>query len=316
MKKLTILSVLFILIFGISLNAQNRIAVLPFTGGAGSDGDTIANLLSNELRRTGGFRIVPRTSAMNAIANEQKFQRTGLTDADTIAEMGRIANADYVAAGHIVTLGNQKLVVMSITEVETLHQTAGSYETYSDLSEIADKLQNVSKILINNTNKNAKSKAPTLAVLPFNITVTGQANTVNAEVLAQILACEIANSSKYAVVHRTSTIERIMAEQKIQRSGLTESDSIKKIGEAINAKYVLSGTVSKLGSRSLMYTQILDVQTGDLDAGESANYQNISGGTELMAELSYLMTGVKSANARPTIADIIAMCDKRAGQTV
>jgi hypothetical protein len=69
-----------------------------------------------------------------------------------------------------------------------------------------------------------------MAVLPFDI--PEQVNAQDAEVLAQMLATDIANSGKYAVFPRTRTIEQVMKEQNIQRSGITDPDSIKEIGRA------------------------------------------------------------------------------------
>ncbi len=104
MKRLTIFSIVFALILlSVSLNAQTRIAVVPFTGGDVGEGDTMARLLGSDLVRESGnaYRIAPRTQAISAILNEHKFQRSGLTDADTIAEIGKMANAKYVVTGHI-----------------------------------------------------------------------------------------------------------------------------------------------------------------------------------------------------------------------
>ncbi len=74
MKKQTILSLLLILITSVALNAQNTIAVIPFTGGAGREGNTIANFISDELVKYGGskYAIAPRTTAINQVLDEHK----------------------------------------------------------------------------------------------------------------------------------------------------------------------------------------------------------------------------------------------------
>ncbi len=290
MKK-TLLLLIMIALFSATLQATS-IAVIPFTGGDSGEGDTIARLLGTELTKYNrSFRVVPRTAAMSSIMNEQKFQRNGLTDGDTISRIGKMANAEYVVTGHIQRLGNEKLIVISMTEVESFRQTSGIYYTYKDLSEILDKLQNVSVQLIEYTLENTKKTPSTLAVLPFTVDASSGANRTDAEVLAQILACEIVNTGRYSVVVRTSTIEQIMSEQKIQRSGLTDSATVKKIGEAINADLVLAGFVSKVGSVTLMDAQIVEVETSNQITGGDVKYQNIDDGSVLMRELSYIVTG-------------------------
>ncbi len=302
--------ILFLLIFATALNAQTKtIAVVPFTGGASGEGDTMARLLGSDLVKESrnAYRIAPRTQAINRILAEQKFQRNGLTDADTIAEIGKIANAQFVVTGHIKKIGSKNLVVASMTEIATLQQTAGYFSYYDDLSEMIE-LKEMAQRLINTTQKNAGTSSKILAVLPFEITVKNQASESDAETLAQILASSLANSGKYKVVLRTTTIERIMAEHKIQQSDLTSSESIQKIGEALNADYILAGFVSRLGSGSLMDAQILDVETAYQTAGDKVVYKTIDDGIDLMENLSAKITG------GTTIEDIIRLCNTRAGQ--
>jgi len=47
---------------------------------------------------------------------EQRFQRNGLTDADTIFELGKALNASHVIAGYITRLGNNNLFLVSIMD--------------------------------------------------------------------------------------------------------------------------------------------------------------------------------------------------------
>ncbi len=314
-KQIIILGLLFVLISTAALNAQTRIAVIPFTGGAGREGDTIARLISDELVNVSRskYRVVPRTSAMSKVLEEQKFQRSGLTDADTIAQIGRGANAQYVVTGHIRSLGGKNLVVVTMTEVESLRQTAGAYKTYGDLGEIRKYLASISRTLVNGTT-NINTKAPILAMLPFDIEAGNATANTDAEVLTHILACEIANTGKFSIVTRTSMVEQIMREQKIQRSGLTSSENVQKIGKAINAQFALAGYVANLGNLKLMGAQIIDIVSIEQEIGKSVEYNQISDGVELMAELSSQITGVKSENKVPTIAEIIALCNARAGQ--
>ncbi len=223
-------------------------------------------------------------------------------------------------------IGSRNLVVASMTEIETLQQTAGYFSYYGDLSEMID-LREMAQTLINTTKNNASRFSDILAVLPFEITVANQASLADAETLAQILASSIANSGKYKVVLRTSTIEAIMKEQNLQRSDLTDSENVQRIGEALNADYVLAGFVSRMGNTTLMDAQILEVVSSDQVGGDNVRYKTIDDGLDLMAELSTKLIGAVLKINRPiansytisrgeksTIEDIIAMCDARAKQ--
>jgi formylglycine-generating enzyme required for sulfatase activity len=267
-----------------------RLAILPFTGGTGGDGETIGMLLGYDPDIAGAFTIVPRTSAIDSIMKEQEFQRSGLTDTDTISGFGKQLNADFVVAGHIQKFGNHNLVLINIIDVETFQQITGDYREYTSIEDIKNLLPGMAKKMVGAIRLDTKG-LPGLAVLPFAI--PGEVNVQDAEILAQLLATEIANSGKYAVLPRTQTIQSAMAEQEIQRSGITDPDSIKAIGQATNAQYVLSGNVRSLGSRNMFMVSILNIEKASQERGNQIEYKDITDGLRLMAELSFLLTGVR-----------------------
>ncbi|MDR2394880.1 MAG: hypothetical protein LBD93_12120, partial [Treponema sp.] len=84
--------------------AKDNLAILPFTGGVGDEGETIAELFSFEPEITGVFNPVPRTSINRAIRSEQRFQLgSGMTDPDTAAALGKQLGARYVVLEGIHT---------------------------------------------------------------------------------------------------------------------------------------------------------------------------------------------------------------------
>jgi TolB-like protein len=315
-----ILFLILAILMAAALQAQTkpRLGILPFTGGAGGDGETIAMLLSYQPEILNAFTVVPRTSNINSIMAEQQFQRSGLTDSDTISDLGKQLNADFVVAGHIQKLGDRNLVLITIINVESLQQIAGDYREYGNIEEIQELLPDMAQKLIAATRLDT-SHLPKLAVLPFNI--PQGVNVQDAEVLAQLLAIEVANSGIYAVLPRTSSIETAMAEQQIQRSGLTDPNSIKAIGQATNAQYVLAGDVRSLGNQNMFMASILNIEDASQMAGDSKNYRTIADGLQLMAELSRTLTantgtGVPQRTARGSIFDQMAADAERADASV
>jgi TolB-like protein len=300
MKK-TIL-VVVLLCAGLTAYAQTRprLGILPFTGGSGQDGDTIATLFSTSRDLMNVFRIVPRTSNVEIVMREQEFQRSGITDSDTIAELGRQMNADYVVSGHIARLGNANLLLISIVDVNTMRQVTGDYRQYQTIEGIPDLLPTMAQNIISSIQDMNAASADTLAVLPLLIN-NPEVRQDEAELLAQILATEIANSHRYAVFPRTRTIETAMAEQNIQRSGMTNREGMAAIGKATNARYVLSGSISKLGSRNLFNIAILEIESTEQIAGDYRVYENLEDGIEIMGELSYEVTGVLAGRYRENV---------------
>jgi TolB-like protein len=288
MKKLMLVTVFAFVAAAVVAQAKPRLAILPFTGGTGGDGETIAMLFSYESELSDVFTIIPRTSSIEAIMKEQQFQRSsGLTDSDTIARLGRQYNADYVVAGHIQTLGDSNLVLITIIDVESLRQIAGDYKEYRNIEAVQDMIPSMARHIVA-ASRTSGAGLPQLAILPF--AVPAGVNQSDAEVLAQILAVEIANSARYAVLPRTAAIQTVMAERNIQRSSLTEADSIKAIGEAVNAQYVLAGSVRSLGRANLFAAEIINIESAAQLEGGSVNYQVIADGLSLMAELGVKLT--------------------------
>jgi TolB-like protein len=227
---------------------------------------------------------------------EQQFQRTGITDTDQIAELGKLANADYVVSGHITRLGSRNLLMVSIINVETMEQTAGDYREYGTIEEVYDLLPDVAKAVAASVRQTGVSRGP-LAVLPLDIQA-GEVAADDAELLAQILATEIANTHRYNVLPRTTAIQdAIKTEQGVQQSGLTDRATLAAIGKATNARYVLSGTITRLGELNLFDVKILDVTTGGRIVGSDRRYRSLEDGIVLMRELAREITGVAAEEA-------------------
>jgi TolB-like protein len=271
------------------------LAILPFTtGGMRGDGETIAILFSSQPEIRDAFTVVQRT-AVNALITEQNFQMSGYTDSDTIARLGRALSADFVVSGHIRRLGNSNLIIATIVNVETFEQMAGDYRTYRNIEDVRNMLPAISRKMITASQQNTAS-LPKLAVPTFGIVKTG-VNEQDAETLAQILAIEISNTGKYAVLPRNTTMQAALKELDYQK-GHTAEEEAKALGKAINAEYILSAEIRSLGSINLFTAQILNVEDSRQLAIGYREYGVVDEGIHLMTVLATLLTDPKSAAAR------------------
>jgi len=276
--------------------ARPVLGILPFTGGAGGDGEAIATLISMEPGILNAFTVVPRTAALNAIFAEHYFQLAGLTDSDTIAGIGRMLNADYVLSGNIRRLGDHNLVIATIVNVETFEQVAGYHRTYGSIEEVFGFLPSMSRTMVDATIGRGVEDLPSLAMLPF--TLAPGIDPLDAETLSMILAIEILNTGSFVVLPRTSTIQAALGEMDFQMLGYTEDARMAALGRAINADLVLSGGVHSLGALNIFTAQVLRVADGSVVLGVSRNYQVIADGIDIMPELATLLTGAE-AGAEP-----------------
>ena len=265
---------------------QPVLAVLPFTGGVGGDGETIATLFSFNEDINRSFRVAPRTAALDAIFNEHAFQLDGMTDADTIAGIGRMLNAQYVLSGNIRRLGDRNLIIATIINVETYEQVSGYFRTYRTIEEIHGFLPSMAQNMLATAFRDT-SGFPNLAIMPLEV---AGISAHDAETLAKILAIEITHSGRYSVLPRTSAIEAAQREIAFQLSGYTEEERRARLGQVFNANLLLAIGARRLGGINMFTAHILDVRDGTQISGYYRTYQVIADGLYLMAELAILLS--------------------------
>jgi formylglycine-generating enzyme required for sulfatase activity len=269
--------------------------VLPFTGVSTVDGENIALLLANDREIQAAFTVVPRTITINNLVTGQ-FQRSGLTDSDTISAIGHELEADFVITAHIRKLGDRNLVIISIVEVDTYQQISGGYREFSNLSELRNILPDIAKRMVDATRIDS-SQMPGLAVFPF-VSSESTVSAEDAEVLTQLLSIEIANTGRFVVLPRTKTIATALEGNEARVGALSDVNSLKAIGKAINAQYVLAANAMSLGAElNLFLAQILNINTLAMLTGSDVEYRTITDGLHLMPELSFQLTGVRSETA-------------------
>jgi TolB-like protein len=286
-KQIALCALLCLCAAGGFAQKRESLALLPFTGGEERDGEYIAGELTRQKVLRDAFnRVIPVTKTTQAfIAFEQRFQRDSwLTDADTIFELGKQLNADFVIAGYITRFGDKNLVLVSILDVESLQQVAGDYRTYQTIEEIDKLIPDIAGKLADGAMRNTANLTG-LSVPPFEIsTESDDAN--DAQVLAQILATEIANGNKYAVLPRTDSLEKVLEEHNRERSGETDQARVNRLGAGRNARYVLAGSVGKLGTLKKFATDVLDIEDGRFVDGYSEPYNTFAEGFDLMPNLA------------------------------
>jgi TolB-like protein len=274
--------------------AQENLAILPFTGAATGEGETIAELFSFNRELNEVFSVIPRTTINQAIGAEQKFQAgAGMTDPDTIAAIGKQLGANYVVAGDITRLGDLNLLIISILKIDELRQIAGDIQTYARIEEIQDKLPGMARNIIAAAQL-GPSGLEKLAVVP--VETGGNIDSREADTLAQILSIHLIRSGKYQVYPRTATLAQVQAEYSTQLSGVTADEQIVNMGRGDNPRLILSVAARRLGSRNMFNASVINLETGVQVIGGSVNYTTLNDGIRTMETLSRELTGVTEAS--------------------
>jgi TolB-like protein len=100
---------------------KRRITVLDFSdvqGQTTSGGAVVAELLINELFRTGQYEIVERKH-LSTVLEQQRLNMTGLVDESTARRVGKLLGVDFIVTGTVIDLGTALNVNARTIAIET-----------------------------------------------------------------------------------------------------------------------------------------------------------------------------------------------------
>ena len=124
MKKLTTL--LFLLLSATAIMAQQSVAVMDVKVAEGTvsamNKMQIRGALEKGITQSPGYKAYNRT-ALDRIAKELAFQRSGEVSDDQIRELGKKAGVDYILTTEVAKSGNNMYVNVNVLNIET-----GEYE--------------------------------------------------------------------------------------------------------------------------------------------------------------------------------------------
>jgi len=130
-----------------------------------------------------------------------------------------------------------------------------------------------------------------IAVLSFE---AKNVSRETAEAVADILSTELFNTKRFEVIERQAIV-RILEEQKLQMTGVTDMSQAAEIGKVLNVKKIMIGSVSKLGQTYIINTRLVDVQTGAMELAQNVKSEKGEDGlptaiADLVANISQKIT--------------------------
>ncbi len=124
-----------------------------------------------------------------------------------------------------------------------------------------------------------------VAVLETETRVTGE--SLDTKTLTEIFQSALVDQRAFIVVERTS-LDRVLAEQELQISGLTEAQ-ISRVGQLAGANKVLSPSISKLGSNFIFVIRSIDTTSGVVDLSDQASAATIDELVRVLPEMARRM---------------------------
>jgi TolB-like protein len=98
----------------------------------------------------------------------------------------------------------------------------------------------------------------TVAVRVFE--TSGGLSQDEGNAITDIFISELVSTGKVIVVDRNS-FEAIVAEMKFGASSWSDNNNVARLGKALNASYIIQGTVTSLGGRIVVTIRVLDINT-------------------------------------------------------
>ncbi len=139
---------------------------------------------------------------------------------------------------------------------------------------------------------------PTLAILDFE---ASGVSAIEATAISDRLRTYLVQAARYQVVERGQMLE-ILKEQDFQLTGCVTTECAVEIGQLVGARYILLGSVAKIGNLFTMNARIADIETGSI-VNTAAHDHTGDIGDLLSAgiqELSILISGTAPAPALPS----------------
>lgn len=122
---------------------------------------------------------------------------------------------------------------------------------------IADELYDLSGNLLKNTNKTKKIS------MAFVALTSDAQNKFVENYVTDALTQSIFETGNVRIIERAN-LEKILAEQKFQSSGLVDDNSAKAIGKIAGVDYVCYGDMKDIGEEITVNARIVDVESGEV----------------------------------------------------
>jgi len=239
-----------------------------------------------------GFKVVDR-SQLDRIRDELRFQQSGIVDARTAAQIGKLAGADYLITiqadgqGGLTrlrwrVLDTQTAVVSGIASVPYHHNAFANYGVVSPYTVITNRNQVPTQI------KKAEIGFSTVEIARA-ITSAIEQVTLRIGKDSRLAVVQVSNTDKatgdfvlndledklvnqgYRLVNR-SEIDRIRTEQRYQQTGEVDDRTAVDIGKLAGARYIMTGRIDGGGSLRRLRLRILDTQTAEVAGVASVRY--------------------------------------------
>ncbi len=122
---------------------------------------------------------------------------------------------------------------------------------------------------------------------------------------SEMLETELLKQKYFTIVER-AYLSKIIEEQKLQLSGVTDSE-ITRIGKLAEADKIITGSISKIDNKFILVVKVIDTSTGVIDIIEQGSADSIRGILKTIPDIAIKIVqkyqGIKETPARDNSAE-------------
>lgn len=139
----------------------------------------------------------------------------------------------------------------------------------------------------------------TLAVLDFQ---TEAVSKTEMGAIVEFLSAELFNTDKYIVID-VSQRQTILKEMEFSNSGCTDDSCALEIGKLLSAELIVTGNLSKVGSRYLLSAKMLQTETSRTVGTANGKFGNLDDLIDGLEEIAATLSGAEKADVTAAAAD-------------
>jgi len=240
-----------ILLIGISLSAQQTVAVLDFEGIGISENEAKAlsgRFGSEFMTLSKGVYTLVERNRMGQVLKEQGFQNTGVVSSEDAVKIGEALGAEYIVTGSISKVGTLFSINARLLNVQSAEIIKSiSHDHMGDIMDLMTKeiKESATKLL----DLKEKEIAPSIAILPFENKGADEDAFYAYGIVADLISVVTG-----AGLIRVAGLKDV---EKIDHSNM----SYDEMSKTLLVRYVAQGTLWKLGSMFQLSLEIFDTQT-------------------------------------------------------
>ncbi len=129
----------------------------------------------------------------------------------------------------------------------------------------------------------------TLAVLDFK---TEAVSEVEMNAIVEFLSAELFKTNKYVVID-VSQRETILSEMEFSMQGCTDDTCALEIGKMLSAEMIVTGNLSKVGSRYLMSVKMLETETSRTMGTANGKYNDLDELIDGLEPIAFGLAGME-----------------------